>query len=363
MRLALHLALALLLQACALRNLYLEPLPKEAVELKARTADGWDIALIHYKPEGEPKGPPVLLCHGISANYRNMDLDAEHSLARWFASQGREAFSMSLRGTGGSDYPNPEKGRPYEYTLDTFADQDLPAAIAKVKEVTGARKVQFVGHSMGGLIAYTYLARGGRELDAVVILGSPARFVWGGMLETFIRDWGSLALEDVDSVPMSELASLVLPLHGEFEGPVELLLYNPRNVNKAVWKKLIANGLGTIAGGVLRQFTLWFERDTMVSADGSVDYAKALDAVRTPVYVVAGKYDRIAPAPAVKAGYDWMGGPKTFFIAGEANGFEADYGHMDMVIGDRAAKELWPRLLEFFDAPRAGSGATPVAAR
>lgn len=347
------LACAVALQGCALRHLYVEPLPAEAVELKARTGDGWDIALVHYRAAGEPKGPPVLLCHGISANYRNMDLDADHSLARWFAAQGRDAFAMSLRGTGGSDYPDPAKGRPYEYSIDTFAEQDLPAAIAKVRAVTGAPKVQYVGHSMGGLIAYAYLARGGADLDAVVILGSPARFVWGGAVDSFIRDWGSTATKSLDSVPMAELASLILPVHGEFEGPVELLLYNPKNVNKRVWKKLIANGLGTIAGGVLRQFTLWFERDAMVSADGSFDYGKALAGVRTPVFVVAGKLDRTAPVPAVKAGYEWLGGPKRFFVAGEANGFEADYGHMDMVVGDRASTELWPRLLAFFESAHA----------
>lgn len=363
MRALLSILAVLLLQGCAFRHLYLEPLPPEASELKARTADGWEIALIHYRPSGPPKGPPVLLCHGISANYRNMDLDADHSLARWFAANGREAFAMSLRGTGSSDHPDPAQGRAFEYSLDTFAEQDLPAAIAKVKEVTGARKVQYVGHSMGGLIAYVYLAKGGRELDAVVTLGSPARFVWGGMLEQFVRDWGPLALEDVDSVPMAELAALVLPIQGEFEGPVELMMYNPRNVNKAIWKKLIANGLGTISGDVLRQFTLWFERDTMVSADGATDYAPALRAVRTPVFVVAGKYDRLAPVPSVKAAYDWLGGPKAFFIAGEANGLKADYGHMDMVIGERAPVELWPRLLEFLDAPRAGIEAAPIAVR
>ena len=41
-------------------------------------------------------------------------------------------------------------------TLDTWATLDAPAAIAKVKSVTGKR--MFIGgHSTGGLVAYNYL--------------------------------------------------------------------------------------------------------------------------------------------------------------------------------------------------------------
>ncbi|MGI5865639.1 MAG: alpha/beta fold hydrolase [Myxococcales bacterium] len=52
---------------------------------------------------------------------------------------------------------------------------------------------------------------------------------------------------------------------------------------------------------------------------------------------------------AAKAGYDYLGGPKRFFIAGEENGFRHDYGHVDLIIGERADEELWPRLLSFLD--------------
>jgi hypothetical protein len=36
-------------------------------------------------------------------------------------------------------------------------------------------------------------------------------------------------------------------------------------------------------------------------------------------------------------------------VAGEENGFLHDYGHVDLIVGERADEELWPRLLGFFE--------------
>lgn len=351
-RLAPLAALAVLLGGCALAPLRPFPLPPEAEVVRARTEDGWTLALIRYRPVGEPSGPPVLLCHGISANGRNMDLDEGHSLARFLAGRGRETFALSLRGNGESDRPDPERGRPVLYSMDTYAEQDLPAALARVRELTGAPRVDYVGHSMGGLIGYNYLARGGQGVHALVTLGSPARFAWGRDLERVLRRAGEILGDDLEYVDVPLLAKLTLPLHGNVQTALDQLLYNPDNVPPDLWRRFISTGVGSISGGVLRQFTLWLERDAMVSADGGTDYTLALGKVTVPALIVAGKGDRIAPAAAVKAGYEALGGPKVFFVAGEENGFVADYGHMDLVIGERAAQELWPRIADFLDGHR-----------
>jgi poly(3-hydroxyalkanoate) synthetase len=74
--------------------------------------------------------------------------------------------------------------------------------------------------------------------------------------------------------------------------------------------------------------------------------------IRTPVIVVAGRLDRIAAVPAVKDGYRALGGPKEWLLITRANGAQGEYGHMDLVIGDRAPTEVWTKILGFF------SGAT-----
>ncbi len=351
MRAAAFLLCALACSGC-LASRYRVPLAPEAEVLRARTQDGWEIALIHHRPQGPPTGLPVLLLHGISANGRNMDLDEGHSLARFLAAHGREAFAMSLRGNGDSDRADPDRGRSADYSMDTYATQDVPAAIEAIRARTGAAQVDFVGHSMGGLIGYIYLARGGDGFHALTTLGSPARFSWGRGLEQTLRSVGGVLGQHLTNVDAPFWADLTMPLHGEVRTALDDLLYNPANVPAPLWKRFVATGVGSISGGVLRQFTSWLERDAMVSADGEVDYLDALRRVRVPALVVAGKLDRIAPAANVKAAYEALGGPKRFFLAAEENGFAHDYGHMDLVIGDRAGVELWPRVLSFFESCR-----------
>lgn len=358
MRSALPAAALLAAAACLRTGSTPEPIPKSAERLTARTADGWNIALVRYRPRGQSAGPPVLLCHGISANARNLDLDEAHSMARWLAARGREAFTMSLRGTGESDLPDPASRRSPDYSIDTFAQQDLPAAIAKVLEVSGASQVDFVGHSMGGMVAYIYLARGGRAIRALATLGSPARFVMGGSVEGLLRRASAFA-PAAPFVDAPGLARASLPVLTAGDTLLDLFMYNPNNLSPETWRTLLAAGVGSISGGVLRHFARILERDGLVSEDGAVDYRPLLGAAKTPALVVAGKLDRIAPAPSVKVGYDLLGGEKSFFIAGEENGFLFDYGHMDLILGDRAGRELWPRVLEFL----AGAGGAALPAR
>ncbi len=342
-----RLALACLIAASCTSG-YLEPRPKEAITHRVRTADGWEIALVQYKA-ATPVGRPVLLCHGISANDRNMDLDRDHSMARWLKAQGRNAWTISLRGTGDSDRVDPEKGRaPYDF--DTLWREDLSAAIRYVRETEKVDAIDYVGHSMGGMLVYAYLSQGGGGLNAVATLGSPTRLDWGGMLEPYLQRLSSLALRKDMVLPISFASQLSLPLQGEIEdGPLQLLLYNPKNVGKETWKRLIAIGTADIPGGVALQIVSMIRTGRFESADGKLDYRKGLAGVRVPVLVVAGKADRVAIVPAVRDGFRALGGPKEWLLVSEANGATADYGHMDLIVGDRAATEVWSEVLAFFE--------------
>jgi len=348
-RRVLALLFAVVSSGCALAPLYSEPLPLEAERHRIRTGDGWGLSLVRYPPRGPAVGRPVLLCHGIAGTGRTIDIDDAHSLPRWLAQRGRETFVLTLRGGGESDRPAPAEGRSPEHSIDTFATQDLPAAFAAIRSMTGAEKVDYVGHSMGGLVGYIYVARGGEDVGALVILGSPVRFPWKGQVERLVKHFGPKLKNHIVTVDIPALAHPLMPLHGEVTGWLDWLLYNPDNVSAESYRKMMAMGLAPVSGGVLRQFSLWFEHDAMLSADGTLDYRALLPRARGPALVIAGKLDRFAPPPAVKAGYDAFGGPKRFFIAGEENGFAHDYGHMDLMLGDRAPQELWPRVLAFLE--------------
>ena len=343
--------LALLLGGCALtRTYYGEPLPTDAEILVAHARDGVDLPVIHYAPRGARKGPPIVLCHGISANARHMDLDAEHSLARWFAARGYETFAMSLRNTYDQVLPEgAHLGDEAQTTFDTYVEQDLPAVLDLVHQRTGATEVDYIGHSMGGMILYAYLARGGTGIRAAATLGSPVRLRTGSRIDPFIRNDATGWLKHVDSIPNATLAALIVPASGNIETPVEKLVVNLDDVEVRTWQKLVVMGTADLAGGVLRQLTRDIVDDKFESADGKIDYLAGLSKVRVPMLVVAGKADHIALAGAVKPAYEVLGGPKRFFIAGVETGFRHDYGHCDLTIGERAGDELWPVIQGWFE--------------
>lgn len=338
-----------LASGCFLVPLYAEPLPPEAERHVARTADGWNLALVRYRPAGRPAGRPVLLCHGITSTGRHMDLDAQHSLARFLAARGRDAWTLTLRDAGESDRADPSKGRHRDYTVDTYAGFDLPAAVAAVRDAAGAPSIDYVGHSLGGIVLYAYLARGGDGVGAAATLGTPARFRFSGRGERIAKLLLVPLAAMMSHLPLEPLAHSVMPLHGELDSAVERIFYNADNVSPATWKRLIAVGTGQGSSALLGQMQRWIEEDVFRSADGSVDYAAGMARIRIPVMVVAGKVDHLVPVAAAKAGYERLGGPRAFFIAGVENGLAADYGHMDLVIGDRAAMEVWTRVAEFLD--------------
>ena len=352
MRACVVIALALAsLSGCAItRTYYGEPLPLDAEVLVAHTADGVDIPLIHYQAVGNKKPIPILFLHGISANARHMDLDAEHSLARWFAARGYETFSLSLRNTLDEILPeNAHRADPKNTNFDTYSMYDLPAAIALVKEKTGASEVDFVGHSMGGMIYYAYLARGGTGIHAAVVLGSPTRLRMGSRIEPFVIHQGETVLKSVDVVPNASLAAMIVPVSGNVETPVEDLVINLDNTDVSTWQKMVAIGTGDLAGGVLRQFVKCIIDDKLESADGSIDYLAKLHDVKVPTLVIAAKADHIGLATSVKAGYDALGGEKKFFVAGVENGFARDYGHCDLTVGERAPYEVYPLIRRWFE--------------
>lgn len=338
------IAALLLLNSCA--TLWV-PLPAEAERLTAKTADGWSISLVRYRAQGPSTGVPVLLCHGISANARNLDLDATHSMARYLAAHGRDAFTLSLRSTGDSDAPDRAKGRAVP-TFDDFWRQDLPAAIALVRTETGASELDYVGHSMGGLIMYAYLGQHGPGIHAVATLGSPTRLNFGTGLQRLLPLAAPMLSNDA-MLPSAFGAALAAPFQGPLtDSPFQRLFYDPDNTRVETWQRLMAYGTADTSGAVGNQMAKLVATGDFRSNDGAIDFRAAMRGIEVPVMVVAGRLDRIAPTAAVRDGYDALGGKKEWLLISRANGSAAEYGHMDLVVGERAPDEVWSRVLDFF---------------
>jgi pimeloyl-ACP methyl ester carboxylesterase len=218
-----------------------------------------------------------------------------------------------------------------------------------VQRTANVDAVDYVGHSMGGMILYAYLAEGGLGIHAAVTLGSPTTFAFGLRTSALARSFEGLFSPSLP-IPSGFAAGLAAPFQGAMvNDPVELLLYNHENTPFDVWARLMAYGTADIAGGVVQQLAPMAARGDFKSLDGKLDFKRDMATVTVPVLVVAGRLDRTAPVPAVKDGYRALGGPKEWLLVSQANGAKAEYGHMDLVIGQRAGTEVWPKVLDFLN--------------
>lgn len=345
---------------------------------RAQTADGWSLALHRYRGEPGPGRPPVVLCHGVAANRHNLDLDGERSLARCLRARGRDVWLLELRGAGLSDRPDRKAGRLPGWNFDHHAAYDVPAALALVARETGCAEVDWVGFSMGGLVAYAYFgayagsqagpgaegpagrtdgaAAGPRPGDAalprlrrLVTIGSPVmtRPVRSlGMITAAGRLLGPFARTPLAG-PARAFAFAVGPLQRVAGGQV----CARGGSAPAALRLAMANVVADVSRGVSRQFGDWLAKGRFASWDGRIDYAAAMARIEAPTLVIGGAADRLAPPRTVRAAWERLGAAdKRLVVLGPTEGHQGTYGHADLAFGHHAPTEVYPLVADWLEA-------------
>jgi pimeloyl-ACP methyl ester carboxylesterase len=312
----------------------------------ARTADGWRIALCRYRPETPNGREPVLVCHGIAANAAGVDLTEELSLPRALARAGWDAWLLELRGRGQSAQPRLFGEHDWDWSFDEYVERDAPAAIAALLRATGRDKLHWVGFSLGALVGYGVCmdpALGGKIARAVAIAG-PASYK---MQRRYLFHF---AVRNLRWLRHAFLSRLFAPIAGLVR--TNLLVFDHENVPAEVMRRYHVNASANFARNEMLQYSDWLEHDAFRSIDQRRDYRAGLSRIVTPTLFIAGNKDLLAPPPAVKDAHDAVGSAeKRFVIASRGQAFQAHYGHLDLVLGRTAPKEIVP-LIEGWLAAR-----------
>ncbi len=316
-----------------------------ATSTRLLTEDGATIALHHHAG----KGPPVLLVHGIACNHRFFDLDDDHDLAEWLVNRGWDVWMLDLRGHGDAMIQLNGSPQVAGWTVDDYGRYDVAAAIGRISGLTGYQRVGYVGHSMGGMVGAIYAqTRGSDALSSMVILGSPAAFpeVPDPLMKLAgpSMTLGGSLLRMLDT---SSLGAMAAGMNMNVPAQLDERLYNPENLPP----ERAADAFVAITSPLSRQEMLHFarmiRRERFTSFDGEIDYGAGLSSVMTPTLVIAGEADGVAALPWVRAYHDGLGGPKDWLLAGKSSGMVADYGHLDLVLGDRAPTEIYPKIADW----------------
>lgn len=314
------------------------------------TPDGSAIEL--RRLDGQKPGstlPPVLLVHGICANHRNQDISPDGSLARFLAAQGRDVWLLTLR----SGRAKPWRERPRPAAFATMATYDVPLGIARVLELTGAPRLDYVGFSMGGMLLYASLGRtvSPDRLRRATFVGSPGRVQPPVGVPRFLR---FLPVVLVPPVLTGLLGTGFAFVSEWFVTPIHRMILNPKNMAKGMTRLALVECVQDVPGSLLADFMIWATNDGVVRVD-KVDVLDDLREVEVPALFIAGAMDRVGPPSAVQAAFEaWASNrddvPKAFLVLGRTSGALEDYGHGDLAVGLRVATELYPLICAFLEA-------------
>lgn len=306
--------------------------PQVTDRIYYRAADGWEAPLLRFSPPPGASGEPVVLAHGLGTDARSFDLTREGSLARTLHDAGFDVYLLAHRGDRGAV---PPRGHP-TFDFDDIARQDLPAALDAVRTHSDCRRVLWVGHSLGGLLLYAHLAHGGRDdLAAAVSLCAPVRFETprstarlAGMVARLMPAGWKIPLRSIQQVlAPTGTADLWEPLAQDVDGPTgrTMMLY----------------GGGDLHGGLARQIATWLATGSLCDRGDRLDYVEALLGADLPLLGICAEGDRICPPQAAYPAFDAFRPERRVLC------LDGGWGHLDPLIGRRAASEVYPVIVEW----------------
>jgi pimeloyl-ACP methyl ester carboxylesterase len=339
----------------------------------AYTKDGWRLGIRHYRPERPDPGKlPVILCHGLGLNATFWTITDDHLPAQ-LTERGYDVYVFDLRASGDNvqmgwnesvnhrlrETPFRERGES-SWTVDDLVRYDLPAILDYVEKDTGKGRVNWVGHSLGGMMVFPWMELTSEPQRIANFVGMGSTIA---QAKTPQRDmlWANLGIRTLLNVASAgRLGRPLKYFHMPGMEKIDRFYYSAENVDRRTISRFYGYTLEDPGPAALRQFDPYLRHGHLLSADGRIDYVSRLDEVDVPTLMVAGAGDLISDVPSTRITFNALGSPdKTLYVFGKANGHVADYGHCDLVWSRHAPREVFPVIIDWLDRRQPGVSASP----
>jgi hypothetical protein len=147
-------------------------------------------------------------------------------------------------------------------------------------------------------------------------------------------------------LPNRQLAQLGSLFPGLVRKTMGHIVANPENMDTKHIGQLLRGAQSNLPAQLMTQFAEWYGGPPGFKRhDGLFDYYEHMRRIKAPMLVVAGAGDELTPVADIASVFESIGSPdKKFLVCGKHTGFTVDYGHIDLVLGIHARREVYPHL-------------------
>ncbi|MBF0099672.1 MAG: alpha/beta hydrolase [Desulfobacterales bacterium] len=320
------------------------------------TEDGRNLIMTHKVPVDKKPLGPIMFVHGLGQN-RYTWTQTKRSMENYFVSHGFETFNIELRGHGlsranGSDYPK---------TYETYLNYDMPAFFDAIREATGGQKIFYIGHSLGGTIAYCLGSQFQEYLAGIVSIGGPFIMAKGNTLVQTIAKTGVFIDRSIPWIRKLYPRTFYIDFIGLITKPglsfldsssykIPLQVWYPETIERDILIERIERGFDRTGFNVIGLLFQWGATGKFYSSDRTQNFENNIMDLHIPLLFVVGDRDYAVPLTAVQEGFDKAGSTdKTLKVFGdESSGIH--FGHIDLITGQEAPKITWPYMLDWINS-------------
>jgi cholesterol oxidase len=325
------------------------------------TEDGKTLRLARY--HGGDKGP-LLLIHGSGVSSRIFSTDLiGTNLVEFLCAAHYDVWLVDLRVS--IELPSATE----RTTADDIARYDIPAAVAKVRELTGADQIQVFGHCLGALAFSMSLMSGLKGVRSAVLSQVSAHPV-PGLLQRIKAGLHTpqilqhLGIKDMTAYTqhakwphnlLDEALKFFPVEHDETcSSPVchrATFLYGLLYEHAQLDEQLHANlqelfGIHDVE--LFNQLAAMVRAGHVVDANGDDVYMPNIDGMKLPIAFIHGTENLCYLPTSTQMTYDLL--VERFGADNYERHLIEGYGHIDCVFGKRAALDVFPTIVRHLDA-------------
>jgi polyhydroxyalkanoate synthase subunit PhaC len=309
--------------------------PKDVVWKRGRSE------LWHYRSDDVRYGPPLLVVFSLISRSYILDLTPGNSFVEQLRDAGFDVYLL--------DWGKPDE-RDSANALEDYVDDYMPAAIDRVRELSGADEVNLFGYCFGGNLSLLYAAHHRSAwLRSLTVTATPVDFRFMGPLADLFQA-GALDVDDVldhdGNVPPQVVRQGFRTLTPTSEVTRYVTLW------ERLWKDDYVAAYQAMTGwsddhvpfpgAAARQTVQMLVRDNGMLTDRLTMGGDSvhLHDIKVPFLTVRANRDHIVPPDATAPLIDLVGSP-------DKHELSLDAGHMGLVVGRTAAKTTVPTIIDF----------------